>query len=146
MARNELIHERLTYSIIGSFYEVNNTLGLGFFEGVYMSALERELIARGHRVEREVWVPVWYKGEVVARQRVDMIVDETVIVEGKATFQLHSDAGRQPYSYVRSTKFEVALLLHFNPKPRAYRFTCRNECPPSEKVYPHDPTRLSDRV
>src|SRR5688572_7563203 len=85
MARNELIHERLTYSIIGSFYEVNNTLGFGFFESVYMAALERELLARGHRVEREVWVPVWYKGEVVARQRVDMIVDETVVVEAKAT-------------------------------------------------------------
>ena len=49
MTRPELIHEKLTYSEIGAFFEVYNTLGFGFREHLYMKALERELRWRGHR-------------------------------------------------------------------------------------------------
>ena len=57
MQRKTLIHELLTRSIIGAFYEVYNTLGFGFFEHIYSKAMEVELGARGHQVGREVWVP-----------------------------------------------------------------------------------------
>jgi GxxExxY protein len=80
MQRQPLIHERLTHSIIAAFYEVYNTLGFGFFEQVYSKAMEFELRARGHKVGREVWVPVYYKGSPLSRQRVDMLVDDKVIV------------------------------------------------------------------
>lgn len=50
MARIELIHEALTHSVIGAFFEVYNTLGFGFLEHIYVMALERELWERGHRV------------------------------------------------------------------------------------------------
>ena len=46
MARQQLLEEELTHSIIGAFYEVFNTLGFGFLEHIYIMALERELIAR----------------------------------------------------------------------------------------------------
>lgn len=52
----ELIEEQLTGSIIGAFYEVYNTLGFGFLEHIYVMAMERELIARGHHVDREMTV------------------------------------------------------------------------------------------
>jgi GxxExxY protein len=64
MTENSLIEEALTYSVIGAFFEVYNTLGFGFLEHLYVLALERELIARGHRVRREVWVDVTYKGKL----------------------------------------------------------------------------------
>jgi hypothetical protein len=54
MALHELVEERLTGSVIGAFFEVYNNLGYGFLEHVYVMALERELIARKHRVAREV--------------------------------------------------------------------------------------------
>ena len=54
--RGGLIEEELTRSVIGAFYDVYNTLGYGFLEHVYALALERELLARGHRVGREVSV------------------------------------------------------------------------------------------
>jgi len=63
MPRVELIEERLTYSVIGAFFDVYNTLGFGFLEHLYVMALERELLARGHRVAREVGVSISYKGE-----------------------------------------------------------------------------------
>ena len=71
----KLIHDNLSYSVIGAFFEVYHTLGFGFLEHVYVASLTRELHDRGHDVGREVSVPVLYKGEEVARQRLDMIVD-----------------------------------------------------------------------
>ena len=72
MARHELIEERLTHSAIGAFFEVYNTLGYGFLEHVYVMALERELRTRRHQTNREVWVPVLYKGDELCKQRIDM--------------------------------------------------------------------------
>ena len=126
MPRSDFLHERLTYSVIGAFFEVYNTLGFGFLEHLYVVAMERELVARGHRVAREFSVPVSYKGEELGRQRLDMIVDETLVVETKASYDLHKAAARQVYNYLRATKLEVGLLLHFGPEPAFYRLTCLN--------------------
>ena len=121
MSDHELIEQHLTESVIGGFYEVYNTLGFSFLEQVYMAALERELRARSHAVSREVWVPVFYKGEEISRQRIDMIVDERLVVEAKSTQDLHKSAPRQLYNYLRATRLEVGLLLHFGPEPAFYR-------------------------
>jgi GxxExxY protein len=121
MRRQGLIDETLTRSVIGAFFEVYNVLGFGLLEQVYAAALERELRARGHRVAREVAVPVMYKGELIARQRLDMLVDERLVVETKSTERLHPAAVRQLYNYLNATRLEVGLLLHFGPEARFYR-------------------------
>jgi len=126
MALHELVEERLTHSVIGAFFEVYNTLGFGFLEHLYVRALERELVARGHTVGREVGIPVRYKGEELGTQRLDMIVDGRLVVETKSTYELHKAAPRQVYNYLRATRLEVGLLLHFGPQPRFYRLLCRN--------------------
>ena len=117
----ELVEEQLTASIIGAFYEVYNTLGFGFLEHIYVMALERELITRGHHVARQVGVRVMYKGEELASQRLDMIVDGKVVVETKSTLDLHKAARRQVYNYLKATNLEVGLLLHFGPVACFYR-------------------------
>ena len=126
MNRGELIEERLTHSVIGAFFDVYNELGFGFLESLYVSALERELVARGHGVAREVRVRVRYKGEVLGIQRIDLIVDEKLVVETKSTLDLHADAWRQLYHYLRATNLEVGLLLHFGRKPHFHRVVCTN--------------------
>jgi GxxExxY protein len=132
MARGELIEERLTHSVIGAFFDVYNTLGYGFLEHVYVMALERELIARKHNVARQVAVRVCYKGDDIAEQRLDMIVDEKLVVEIKSTQELHRAADRQVYNYLRATRLEVGLLLHFGPEARFYRLIHRNKKRKSE--------------
>ena len=104
MTQNELIEEALTYSVIGAFFEVYNTLGFGFMEHLYVLALERELTARGHMVRREVWVDVMYKGQRLGRQRLDMVVDDNRIVEVKSTYELRQEEARRVYSYLHATK------------------------------------------
>jgi GxxExxY protein len=126
MAPRELLEQQLTHSIIGAFFDAYNALGFGFLESVYIMALERELTGRGHQVGREVWVPVFYKGQPLCKQRCDMIVDEKVIVETKSTFELPDSASRQVYNYLRATNLEVGLLFHFGPKPRFFRVIYRN--------------------
>lgn len=121
MRRHRLIYERLTHSVIGAFYEVYNTLGFGFLEDVYMTALEHELRARGHKVEREVIVIIRYKGRPIKRQRLDMLVDDKLIVEGKSTYELKKDATRQLYNYLKASDFNVGLFLHFGPQPKFFR-------------------------
>jgi GxxExxY protein len=140
MARGELIHERTTHSVIGAFFQVYNALGFGFLEAVYASALERELRDRGHKVGREVLAPVRYKGELVARQRLDMLVDEKLVVEVKSTYELHGAAPRQVYNYLRGTGLRLGLLLHFGPTPKFYRILCHQPSTSSSTlIYPHDP-------
>ena len=121
MSDTQLVEEQLTHSVIGAFYDVYNALGYGFLEQVYTSALERELLARGLAVGREVYVPVIYKGDEISRQRIDMIIDQRLVVEAKATQELHKSAKRQVYNYLRATRLQVGLLLHFGPEPCFYR-------------------------
>ena len=122
--KKELVHATTTSSIINAFYYVFNHLGAGFLESVYAASLAKVLRARGHRVEREAPVRVWFEDEVVALQRVDMVVDGKVIVEIKSGDRL-STAGRiQLGNYLAATGLEVGLLLHFGAKPmflREYR-------------------------
>lgn len=126
MTNHELIEEALAYSVIGAFFEVYNELGFGFLEHLYVLALERELIARGHRVRREVWVDVMYKGSVLGRQRLDMVVDDKLVIEAKSTYELRKEDPRKLYNYLHATKLEVGLLLHFGPEAKFYRLISRN--------------------
>ncbi|MEO8448826.1 MAG: GxxExxY protein [Gemmatimonadota bacterium] len=126
MAPFELVEGVLTQSVIGAFYEVYNTLGYGFLEHIYLRALQRELVARGHWVDREVVVRVFYKGEEIAAQRLDMVVDDKLVLEIKSTDRLSRGASRQVYNYLRATNLEVGLLFHFGPQPAFYREVCRN--------------------
>jgi GxxExxY protein len=127
LMRHQLVEEALTHSVIGAFYEVYNTLGFGFLEHIYVMALERELIARGHTVGREVGIRVQYKGDELGLQRIDMLVDEKLIVEVKSTYELHKAAPRQVFNYLRATNLEVGLLLFFGPKPSFFRLISSNK-------------------
>jgi GxxExxY protein len=133
MTNGVLLQEKLTRSIVGAFFEVYNALGYGFLEHLYMTALERELLLRGHRVSRELTVRVIYRGEELGLQRLDMVVDDLAVIEAKSTFALDKSASRQLYSYLRATNLEVGLLLHFGPQPKFHRVICENHLKPRPK-------------
>ncbi|HJQ21022.1 MAG TPA: GxxExxY protein [Gemmatimonadaceae bacterium] len=116
-----LIEEKLTGSIIGAFYDVYNELGYGFRECVYEAAMERELRRRGHRVDRQVWMPLYYRGDLLMRDRIDMLVDDKVIVENKAGVDLHQSAQGQLYSYLKAAKRQIGLLFFFGPRAQFFR-------------------------
>lgn len=90
-------------------------------------AMERELRHRGHAVAREVGVRIMYKGEHLTTQRLDMIVDDRLVIEMKSTHQLHPAALRQLQNYLRSTTLEIGLLLHFGSVARFHRLIFTND-------------------
>jgi len=137
MAATGLLERERTRSIIGAFYDTYNTLGFGFVESVYASALEHELVVRGHAVSREHAVHVMYKGVEVGFQRVDILVDQRIVVEIKSTQLLSPTAKRQLFNYLRATDLEVGLLLHFGPEPKFYRLiSSRREIDPPDSALP----------
>ena len=126
MGQGSLIEEELSRSVIGAFYEVYNELGFGYSEHVHVQGLARELVSRGHSVALEFPVDVFYKGELLCTQRLDLLVDSTLIVETKSSETLPPLAMRQLQNYLRCTNLEVGLLLHFGPAPKFYRRVVSN--------------------
>jgi GxxExxY protein len=118
---NKPFGHELTHTIIGGFFEAYTCLGYGLLETVYAPALRRELESRGLFVEREAWIDVLYKAEPVARQRIDMLVNHSVIVEIKATEEVPPFARRQLLNCLCATRLELDRLLHFGPEPKVYR-------------------------
>jgi GxxExxY protein len=120
--RDELLEAKRVHAIVGAFYDVYNYFGYGLSEAVCAGGLEHELRDRGHVVVRELIVPINYKGRYVVRQRMDMVVDNRIIVENKAKEKLSLADRAQIVSYLKATPFEVGLLLHFGPEPKFERY------------------------
>jgi GxxExxY protein len=136
LTRSDLVEKELTGSIIGAFYYVYNQLGYGFLEKIYCEALARTLAKRGHNVEREVRIPIYFEGQIVGLQRVDMLVDSRVIVENKSTYMLSDADHRQLTSYLSASEMQAGLLLHFGPKADFYRIVCTRS---PKRPDPRDP-------
>ena len=108
----KILEAERCYSIVGAFFEVFHYFGPGLPEFVYSKALEHELRARGHKVVRELLVEIWYKRYFLGRKRLDIVVDDRVVVELKAKERVSEYDEEQLRRYLRVTKFEVGLLLH----------------------------------
>jgi len=119
--RTEL--DRLTESIIGCAFEVSNTLGCGFVEKVYENALAIELRQAGIRAEQQRPIQVRYRGDLVGEGVLDLLVEETVIVEVKAMEQLSRAHAAQCLNYLKATQHPVCLLFNFGrPRLQIKRF------------------------
>ena len=94
---------------------------------MYLAALQLELKKAGLSFAREVDIGVNYDGIRIARFRVDMLVEEKIIVEVKASAALAAGAERQVFNYLRATDLEVGLLLHYGPRPVFKRYICTND-------------------
>mgnify|MGYP000964196578 CR=1 FL=1 len=125
--------DSLTYRIIGVFFEVYNELGPGFLESVYESALAIALEDSGLTFERQVRIPVWFRGRQIGDYRADIVVDGRVLLELKSVLQLVPAHEGQVLNYLRATRLEIALLLNFGPKPQFRRLAYSNARKPDPR-------------
>jgi GxxExxY protein len=98
---------------IGCCISVHRALGPGLLEKIYVDALRIELAADGISCELEKSFPIHYRGQL-CRQRVDVIVEDRILLEIKAVDRLASIHHAQAMSYLRLTGLSIALLVNFN--------------------------------
>ncbi len=111
----ELHHRQITEAIIGAAIEVHRILGPGLLESAYQRCLARELSLRHVKFESEVSIPVEYKGiRLETGYRIDLLVEDVVIVEVKAIAAIEPVHEAQLLTYLRLSGKKVGLLLNFN--------------------------------
>lgn len=106
--------DRLAHCVIGAAIEVHRILGPGFLESVYEEALCIELTLRGIAFARQVRIGVQYKGQAVGDARLDLLVDNSLVVELKAAESIAPIHIAQTLSYLKATRLRVGLLISFN--------------------------------
>ena len=106
--------DALAHRVIGAAIEVHRLLGPGFLEAVYEEALCVELMLRGVRFARQVPIGVGYKGHTVGEARLDLVVDERLVVELKAVENIAPIHVAQILSYLKATRAQLGLLITFN--------------------------------
>ena len=121
-----LKHRDLTDKIIGVFYEVYNELGFGFLESVYENAMVIALEEKGLKVERQVLIPVWFRGRPLGTFAADLVVECAVILELKAVTRLIEAHVAQLMHYLRATQIEVGLVMNFGQQPEFKRRVYEN--------------------
>ena len=106
----------LTQKIIGAAIEVHRTLGPGMLESIYEEALCHEFDLRGIKYLRQVEIDVIYKDKIIKGQRLDILVENEVIVEIKSLSKLPEVSTAQILSYLKATGLKRGLLVNFGAK------------------------------
>jgi GxxExxY protein len=116
-----LKHAELTEKITGIFYDVYNELGYGFLECVYEESLVIALHEARLAVDRQILLPVWFRGHKVGDFRADVMVENSVLLELKSARSLDPAHEAQLLHYLKSTEIEVGMLLNFGTRPQFRR-------------------------
>ena len=107
--------DRLAKAVVHAAFAVHSQLGPGLLEGVYEVCLAHELTKRGLRVERQLVLPVLYDGvKIEAGLRLDLLVEEKLIVEIKAVESFHPVHKAQVLTYLKLSNRTLGLLINFN--------------------------------
>lgn len=113
--------DKITHRIIGCAMEVHNTLGNGFQEVIYQRCLSIELNRNSIAHQREVEMPIFYKGNDVGLRRADFLVMEEIMVELKAIIDLEDVHLAQAMNYLEAYNLPTGLLINFGAKSLQFK-------------------------
>jgi GxxExxY protein len=113
MTESNLKHADLTHNIIGAAMEVHSQLGQGFLESVYEEALAIEFELRNIEIQRQKPLNILYKGKPAKQFICDILVENNVLIELKASKELTSMDKAQLLNYLKATGIKVGLLINF---------------------------------
>lgn len=114
---NGLVHEELTSRIIACAIEVRKTLGPGFLESIYETALVIELRRAGLRVEQQKTIPLIYREIPIGEHRLDLLVEGKIVVELRAISAFEDIHFAIVRSYLKAAGLERRLLFNFATMP-----------------------------
>ena len=111
----EKTENKISYDIRGAIFKVYKNLGPGLLESVYEKALAYELIKLGRKVKTQVGLPLKYEDQIMELGfRLDLLVDDLVIVEIKSVEALAPVHHKQLLTYLKLTDLKLGLLVNFN--------------------------------
>jgi GxxExxY protein len=113
--------DTITHKIIGCAMEVHNTLGNGFQEVIYQRCLSIELRVNGIEHQREVEMPIFYKGNDVGLRRADFLVMGEIMIELKAVINLEDVHLAQALNYLQAYNIQTGLLINFGAKSLQFK-------------------------
>ncbi len=122
-----LLHKTITDTVLKIYFDVYNQLGSGFLEKVYQNAMYFELKENGFKVEAQKQIKVYFRKQLGGEYFADLIVEDKVIVELKATELLMNAHVAQTLNYLKATEIEVGLLLNFGDEPEFKRVIYTND-------------------
>lgn len=110
-----MTENELSYKIIGSAIEVHKNLGVGLLESTYELALAYELKKLGFDIKQQIYLPLQYKEvNIENAYKIDLLVENKVIIEVKAVLEIHSVFNAQLLTYLKLTNLKLGLLINFN--------------------------------
>jgi len=109
----EVYSKDLSYQVMAAAFEVHNILGSGFLEKVYENALRHELQQKAIHVESQKEIAVCYKGQNVGTYCPDLVVNNEIILELKATETLSRQHAAQMLNYLKATGVKLGILINF---------------------------------
>jgi GxxExxY protein len=104
----------ITEKIIGCAIEVHKVLGPGLLESIYEEALCHELSLQNTSYRKQLPLPVNYKGKILGEYRIDLLVEDQVVVELKAVDRMDKVFEAQLLTYLRITGKKTGLIINFN--------------------------------
>jgi len=113
--------DRITHKIIGCAMEVHNILGNGFQELIYQRCLSIELNENGIEHQREVEIPIIYKGQIVGTRRADFLIMGEIMVELKAIINLEDVHFAQAMNYLEAYDLATGLLINFGSRSLQFK-------------------------
>ena len=116
-----MVHEALTRRIIGCAMQVHRTMGNGFQEVIYQRALSIEFELDNLHFIREQEMKIYYRDKAVGTRRVDFFVENSVMVEIKATTKLEDVHLAQAMNYLECYKIPIGLLLNFGQRSLEFK-------------------------
>jgi len=108
--------DELTSMVIKAAINVHSELGPGLLENVYTASMKIELDSMGLKAKKEVYLPVIYKGRKISKEgfRIDLLIEDSIVVELKSVEQIQPVHKKQLYTYLRFAEKPVGLLINFN--------------------------------
>lgn len=121
MHEKQLLHADVTGRIIRAFFDVYDSLAPGIPESAFHNSMRIALRDLQLKYQREVGLPVYFRGELVGKFRADLIVEDKVVVEIKTAPRIVEAHIKQLEGYMRLANLQVGLLLNFGPEPKFER-------------------------
>jgi len=119
--KTNIIYPELSYEIMGAIFEVHKTLGPGFLEAVYGKALIEELSNRGMKVETQKTINLTYKDKKIGTHRLDMVVEDKIVIELKTVERFSVHHGAQLTSYLKASGYKLGILVNLSKSKFEYQ-------------------------